>query len=398
MEVIPAIWLCLSMPQDRSAHFYSDLHVYSGQLVEIYANRANFCQVPNEWFIIVTDVENSTIAVQNGKQQEVNLAATGSIVACLNIAREAGVDIPFFFGGDGATLLVPKLIKESCLQALTYHQERCLTSFDFYLRVGYRTVKEMRERGCVLNISKFQRNSYHVMPLIQGDALQRAESEIKSNEAQDLGITQLETQLLNLEGMECKWDKISPPQEQNEVLALIINATDVSLQHDIYTAILKEMDRIYGEDHQRNPVTMEHLKMVNSLSQLKNEIKVKYATSGLRKIISTAARSIFGSFYVKYTEKGRNYLNELIQLTEVLLLDGSINTVIAGTVEKRKEFFKMLDNMERNDQIQYGYYSSKSSILSCYVTAIDDYHIHFLDGDNGGYTRASKVLKKKLSA
>ncbi|SCY09825.1 Protein of unknown function [Nonlabens sp. Hel1_33_55] len=382
----------------QSTKFYSDLHVYDGPLVDIYANSYNFCEVPDDWTIVVTDVEQSTIAVQNGKQQEVNLAATGSIVACLNIARDAGIDIPFFFGGDGATLLLPEQLKSHCLQALTYHQERCLTSFDFYLRVGFRSVKEMRQRGCALNISKFKRNSYHVMPLIQGDALQRAESEIKSSEAQELDITELETKLLNLEGMECKWDKISPPDDGNEVLALIINATDVNQQHDVYTAILKEMDRIYGDDTQRNPVTMERLKMVNSLSQLKNEVKIKYASSDLRKVISTAARSVFGSLYVKFTEKGRNYLNELIQLTEVLLLDGSINTVIAGTVEKRKELFKMLDNLERNDQIQYGFYSSSSSILSCYVTALDDYHIHFLDGDNGGYTRASKVLKRKISA
>lgn len=384
--------------EDRSAFFYSDLHVFDGQLVHIYADPSKFCQVPDDWFIVVTDVENSTIAVQQGKQQEINLAATGSIVACINISRQAGIEIPFFFGGDGATILMPRLILEDCLQALSYHQERCVTSFDFFLRVGFRTVSEMRQRGCALNISKFKRNSYHVMPLIQGDALQRAESEIKSTEPQDLGLIELKTQLLNLDGMECKWDKISPPLEESEVLSLIINTTDVDYQHDIYTAILKEIDHIYGEDKDRNPVTMERLKMVNSLSQLKNEVKVKYATSDLRRMISSIFRTILGKLYVKYTQKGRDYLNQLIQLTEVLLLDGSINTVIAGTREQRKELFKMLDNLEKNGQIRFGFYSSNSSVLSCYVTAIDDYHIHFLDGDNGGYTRASKVLKKKIAS
>jgi len=381
---------------DQSVNFYSDLHVHTGELVDIYSNNHYFCDVPEDWYIVVTDVESSTIAVQNGKQQEVNLAATGSIVACLNIAREAGIDVPFFFGGDGATLLIPDLILEKYLQALTYHQERCYTSFDFFLRVGYRTVKEMKQRGCVLKISKFKRNSYHIMPLIQGNALQRAESEIKSNEPQDLGLKHLQNQYLNLEGMECKWDKISPPEEENEILSLIITAQDVEQQHDVYSAILKEIDDIYGDDNKRNPVTMKRLRMANSLSQLKNEVQVKYASSDLRRMLSAAARTLFGKVYVKYSEKGRNYLNELIQLTEVLLLDGSINTVIAGTKEQRLELFKMLDNMERNAQINYGFYSSSSSILSCYVTALDDYHIHFLDGDNGGYTQASKVLKKKL--
>jgi hypothetical protein len=385
------------MSENRSAYFYSDLHTYMGSLENVYRDPTCFCKVAEDWNIVVTDVENSTTAVQEGKQQEVNLAATGSIVACLNIAREAGVEIPFFFGGDGATLLIPDLILKDCLNALTLHQERCYTSFGFFLRVGYRTVKEMKVKGCALNISKFKRNSFHIMPLIQGDALQRAEREIKDNEPQDLELDQLQTQLLNLEGMECKWDKIAPPEEQNEVLALIINSVEVSQQHSVYAAILQEIEEIYGTDSKRNPVSLKRLKMVNSLSQLKNEVKIKYATSSLRNMIGSAARTLFGKFYIRFTEKGRNYLNELVQLTEVLLLDGSINTVVTGSLEQRRELFKMLDHMERNDQIRYGFYTSQNSILSCYVTALDDYHIHFLDGDNGGYTQASKVLKKKLS-
>ncbi len=381
---------------DRAAYFYTDLHTYKGRLEEIYGDPLHFCQVPRHWNIVVTDVEKSTIAVRDGKQQEVNLAATGSIVACLNIARAAGIEIPFFFGGDGATLLVPDAILNECLHSLKLHQERCLTSFDFFLRVGYRRASEMIEKGCVLNISKFQRNSYHVMPLIQGDALQRAEAEIKSNEPQELGLELLENQRLNLEGMECKWDKIAPPDKQFEILSLIIHSSEIPQQHYIYAAILKEIDTIYGEDSKRNPVTLERLKMVNSLSQLKNEVSMKYATSGLRQILGSAARTVFGRFYIQFTEKGRNYLNELVQLTEVLLMDGSINTVITGNVEQRQELFTFLDHMERNQQITYGFYASDKSVLSCYVTAIDDYHIHFLDGDNGGYTQASKVFKAKL--
>ncbi|WP_194852352.1 DUF3095 family protein [Nonlabens antarcticus] len=385
------------MTSDRSTHFYSDLHTYTGSLQKIYKDPNHFCAVPENWNIVVTDVENSTIAVRDGKQQEVNLAATGSIVACLNISRKAGVEIPFFFGGDGATLLIPDLILKDCLHALKLHQERCYTSFGFFLRVGYRMVSSMIEKGCQLHISKFKRNAFHVMPLIQGDALQRAEKEIKAEEPQDLGLTELKTQLLNLEGMECKWDKIEPPQERNEIISLIINCTDISQQHTIYAAILNEMDNIYGEDEIRNPVSLKRLKMVNSLSQLKNEVKVKYAKSGLRQLLSAAARTLFGKFYIHLTEKGRNYLNELIQLTEVLLLDGSINTVITGNKNQRHQLFEMLDHMERNLQINYGFYASEKSVLSCYVTALDDYHIHFLDGENGGYTQASKVLKKKLA-
>ncbi len=379
-----------------TAHFYSQLKIHQGALENVYAQPTNFYAVPDDWNIVVTDVENSTTAVKQGKQQEVNLAATGSIVACLNISREAGYEIPFFFGGDGATLLMPNEILKDCLQALTFHQERCYSTFDFYLRVGYRTVEQMRNKGAILTIAKCKRNAYHVMPMIQGDALQRAESEIKADGPQDLELTTLKANLLNLNGMECKWDRVSPPNAKNEVLSLIIRACHVDQQNELYSIILKEISTIYGADADRNPVTLERLRMVNKVSQFKNEVQLKYATSDLRRLLSSMGRSFLGRFYVKHTQKGRDYLNELIQLTETLLLDGSINTVITGSTKKRQKLFKILDHMERNDQIVYGFYSSSSSILSCYVTAIDDYHIHFLDGDKGGYTQASKVIKNKL--
>ncbi len=380
-----------------STHFYSKLKVHAGALEKVYADANHFSEIPDDWNIVVTDVENSTLAVHQGKQQEINLAATGSIVACLNISRDAGIEIPFFFGGDGATLLMPNEILKDCLQALTFHQERCYSTFDFYLRVGYRTVKQMKEQGGSLYITKYQRNNFHIMPLIQGDALQRAENEIKSTGPQDLKLSALKANLLNLNGMECKWDRIPPLDLKNEVLSLIIRACDVNHQHELYSIILKEISSIYGGDAVRNPVSMKRLRMASRLNQFKNEVGLKYATSRFRRLVSSIARSLMGRFYIKFTQKGRDYLKELIQLTETLLIDGSINTVITGSIEKRKRLFELLDHLERNNQIVYGYFSSKTSILSCYVTAIDDYHIHFLDGDQGGYTQASKVIKEKLS-
>ncbi|WP_041567137.1 DUF3095 family protein [Nonlabens dokdonensis] len=380
----------------QSTHhtFYQDLHLHYGKLHELVADEQVFSKVPDSWNIIVTDVENSTKAISEGKQQVVNLAATGSIVACLNISREAGIEIPFFFGGDGATIIVPDEILEECLFALQLHQERCSISFEFYLRVGHRKVGAMIENGGSLKILKYKRNDLHIMPIILGDALQMAEDAIKSNKqeitAKDLPYN------LNLEGMECKWDKIKPPRNENEILTLIIQATTVAHQSKVYSKVLKKIDEIYGEDVIRHPITAKRLKMVHKLSRLKDEVKMKFDQITTTKLAASWWRTVMGSWFTKYTSSGRNYLNDLIQLTETLLLDGAINTVISGKQSQREQLLDYLDRLEDNGSIVYGFYCSTSSILSCFVTAIDDYHIHFLDGDNGGYTQASKVLKPKL--
>jgi hypothetical protein len=378
----------------KDSSFYSQLHLHHGALHELLLDETAFTEVPQEWNIIVTDIKDSTQAVQDGKQQLVNLAATGSIVACLNISRAKGIDIPFFFGGDGATLLVPNEILPDCLFALQLHQERCSLSFDFFLRVGHRNVNQLKEEGAQLRIAKYKRNDLHMMPIILGDALQLAEVSIKERESQE-AIEQMAYNL-NLQGMECKWDKIKPPQKGNEVLSLIISAASVASQSELYSEVLKKIDLIYGEDIIRHPVSAGKLKMVHHLSRFKNEVQMKYKEVTTGKVAASWWRSVAGSIFTKYTRPGKNYLDDLIQLTETLLLDGSINTVITGEAAQRDELLAYLDQLEKEKKLKYGYYTSSSSVLSCFVTAIDDYHIHFLDGDNGGYTQASKVLKAKM--
>lgn len=374
--------------------FYSSLHLHYGSIHELINDEEAFTDVPNSWNIIVTDVEKSTQAVQAGKQQLVNLAATGSIVACLNISRAKGVEIPFFFGGDGATLIVPNEILNECLFALNLHQERCSISFDFFLRVGYRKVGEMVDKGASLKILKYKRNDLHLMPVILGNALQMAENEIKASPP----VTAIEQFNFNLDlnGMECKWDKISPPDNKNEIISLIIKAINVEDQSSLYSQILEKIELIYGDDTIRHPIVAKRLKMVNSLSRIKAEVKMKFKNITPSKLVSSWWRGVMGGWFTKNTKKGKNYINDLIQLTETLLLDGSINTVITGNVGQREQLLEYLDGLENEHLINYGYYSSSSSVLSCFVTAIDDYHIHFLDGENGGYTQASKVLKAKM--
>ena len=61
-----------------------------------------FYNIPDTWHVIIIDIKNSTSAVQNYLHKTVNLIATGSIVAVLNVAHKSNILVPFFFGGDGA--------------------------------------------------------------------------------------------------------------------------------------------------------------------------------------------------------------------------------------------------------------------------------------------------------
>lgn len=83
-------------------------------------------------------------------------------------------------------------------------------------------------------------------------------------------------------------------------------------------------------------------------------------------------------------------------MSDTLVIDGRINTVISGTKKQRELLEVALNDLERNGYIRYGLYVSKESVMSCYVRSMDEKHVHFVDGSEGGYTKAAGMLKKKL--
>ena len=87
--------------------FYSRLPVNEIPLGDLLMEEHLFFKIPANWHVVITDVKNSTAAIRKGLHETINLVATGSIVAVLNIAYKSKLTVPFFFGGDGASFIIP---------------------------------------------------------------------------------------------------------------------------------------------------------------------------------------------------------------------------------------------------------------------------------------------------
>ena len=56
-----------------------------------------------------------------------------------------------------------------------------------------------------------------------------------------------------------------------------------------------------------------------------------------------------------------------------------------------------MELLSKENKIKYGIHESENALMTCFVTKISDGgHIHFIDGDNGGYALAAKQMKKKF--
>lgn len=376
--------------------FYSRLPVNEIPLSDLLTEEHLFYNIPPSWHVIITDVKKSTQAVANGLHETVNLVATGSIVAVLNIAYKNDITVPFFFGGDGATFIIPPAILEESKKALVLHQENTEKSFGLFLRVGHVAVEDIYAAGHQLKVTKLKASRLFTIPVLLGDGLAYAEKIIKAEDYM-LAVPEAENNELDMTGMECRWDKIKPPQSYDEVVSLLVLARNRENQAIIFRKVVEKLDTIYGHPGKRKPITESQLKLKGTAQKISREMKTKFGKSRPLYLIAKLFTTAIGTFYFR-TKKGKTYLQQLVELSDTLVIDGRINTVISGTSGQREELQAALDELEASGDIWYGLFTSKESVLSCYVRNMNEKHIHFVDGADGGYTRAATMLKKKLAA
>ncbi|QIL41573.1 DUF3095 domain-containing protein [Pedobacter sp. HDW13] len=379
---------------DNTNHFYANLPVNKIALAQLLLHNDLFKPVPGDWQVIITDIKNSTAAVKAGQHENVNLIATGSIVAVLNIAFKANILVPFFFGGDGATFIVPPGMVSEVMKSLLKYRENTLKAFNIDLRAGVMAVDEIYKAGHQFQISRYSSSETFSIPIVLGDGLAHAEQLIKG-ENYLLSTRDTLANEIDLSGMQCRWDKIEPPENSEEVVTLIVVAQQCEQQALVFSKVIQHIDQIYGAPEKRQPISVPKLIFKTSFNSLSKEVKHRFGKIRLFEFIKSWIINMYGYIYLR-TSSGKKYLKQLVEMSDTLVIDGRINTVITGTAKQRLTLQTELDKLEQNNAILYGLYVSGESIMSCYVRDLEDDHIHFVDGAEGGYTNAAGVLKQKI--
>lgn len=383
------------MPPSGNDLFYSRLPINAIALSELLMEEHLFYKVPDNWHVLITDVKNSTRAAMEGRHQTVNLVATGSIVAALNVAFKNNVLIPFFFGGDGATFIIPPTLLDATLAALHQHRENTLANFELDLRVGHVPVAAVYREGHALRICKLKTSERFNIPVLLGDGLSYAERVIKGGES-DYPALPAPAEELDMSGMHCRWDKIKPPANGHEVISLLVTATSTGTQSQAFRKVMESIEAIYGPQEIRKPISVNRLRMLSSFKKINAEMKARLGGFNPWYLVKTWFTTNMGKIYFR-TKKGKEYLYRLVDMSDTLVIDGKINTVITGNAAQREQLNAVLDQLEHAGEILFGLHISSESVMSCYVRNLEDEHVHFIDGADGGYTKAAGVLKKKMA-
>lgn len=387
-----------------SLNFYRDLPV-----LEAFAEATEarmHVDLPADWWIVIADVAGSTQAIEHGAYKKVNTVGVACIAAVANVDR--AVDLPFVFGGDGATFAIPERLRERAIIALRGAQRLAREGFGLNLRVGLLRVSDLLEQGYWVRLARVRLSPYVTQPVLSGRGWEEAERRVKQADAGDVLRVQESDGPgeANFEGFECRWQGV--PSFNGHKLSLLVMATgaDADANHATYQRVLQRIASLYGEVAQYHPLRAERLQLTFQPRQLLHEWHVRsgrlawWRRGGyfLRMLLQNLAGVVLfaGSMDTEAVQWSR-YRQDLVENSDFRKFDCMLRMLIDGNEAQAEQLQLFLDDEYHRGRLAYGLHKSREALVTCIVQSYNGRHLHFVDGSDGGYALAARDLKRRLS-
>lgn len=385
----------------ESKSFYEKLVPFS--LFSEVANPEHYRELPSDWWVVVTDIAGSTKAIEENRYKDVNLLGASSIVAVLN--RLKGKEVPFVFGGDGATILVHADDMETIRPSLIRAQRLARDVFAMELRTGAVPVSVINGLGASVEVAKFAISEKSTIAAIRGGGLQVAEKLVKdpSTDGQKFRIAgDLSASEADFEGLSCRWNPIKA--KKGEMMSLLILAKESKTSSTVYRETLRYLESVLDSKDSR-PVAPEKMDRGLNYRSLLTEMRIQafgfsfFTQLGKLKSILVEALVMRILVWTGAAIKGwftaDRYLQDLSANTDFQKFDDMIRMVRDCSREQKNLVLNYLEEQRANGRLYYGAHFSNEALMTCLVFQLDN-HIHFVDGGGGGYALAAKQLKAQI--
>ncbi|HEY8102434.1 MAG TPA: DUF3095 domain-containing protein [Burkholderiaceae bacterium] len=388
----------------NTLNFYRDLPAISS-FSEVTEYRLH-ADMPNDWWVVIADVAGSTKAIEAGAYKDVNTVGVACIAAVINVDRN--IDLPFIFGGDGATFAVPDQLREQVVLALRAAQQLSRESFGLTLRVGLVRVDELTAQGYWVRIGKVRLSPHVTQPVLSGRGWEEAEKRVKTPGA--VGVLRVEENegpiVGSFEGFECRWKGV--PHFNGHKLSLLITATssDADVNFKTYQRVFDQIMLIYGDVARYHPLRADRMRLTFNPRKLSHEWRVRAAHLASVQRCFYFKRMLFFNltglilFALKRdtkTVRWTRYRSELVENSDFRKFDGTLRMVIDGSDAQAEQLQRYLEAEYRKGLLVYGMHKSREALLTCIVQSYNGNHQHFVDGSDGGYALAARELKRRLS-
>lgn len=371
------------------------------------ANPAAYAPVPRDWYIVITDVRGSTKAIEAGRYKEVNVLGAASIVTVLNACDDR--NLPFAFGGDGATLLVTANELDRTTSALIGLAATAQRVFDMDLRVGVVPLSDIHAEGHEVGVAKFALSEVVSLAMFTGSGMGYAEELVKSpaTEAQYTLKPTASAAHPDVTGLECRWQPIS--SRNGHMVSIIVLACDdtAEARADTYSNVLDAFERIAPNLRDVRPVRESGMQLAVKPSAYEAEARMRTGkTSGLAYGAHKAwaqVESKVGQFLMSRGSSfggfdGAAYPDVLIAHTDFRKFDDTLRMVVDLSDPQQEELIGVLEGYRQQGALFYGVHEASAAMMTCLAWDRDQDHLHFIDGADGGYALAAKQLKAQIRA
>jgi hypothetical protein len=359
------------------------------------ADAARYAPLPDDWWIGVTDVVGSTAAIAAGRYKAVNLAGASAISAVMNALR--GASFPFVFGGDGATMAVWPGARDQVADALSRTVRWCHEDLNLELRAALVPVREILAAGHAVDVARFQAAPQASYAMFAGGGVAWATAAMKDDRYAVAPAPPGARP--DLAGLSCRWTPM--PARRGAIVSLLVQPRADAGRDRVAQLLRAVVAEVASLDGEGTPVPADGPGFRWPPEGLELEARagrkpgVPLWRERVKLVMATFVAWILDvtGWKVGGFDPG-NYRRTTARNADFRKFDDGLRLTIDCDDATRGRIEALLRGAAAEGLVDWGLHAQSAALMTCIVPSfMRDDHLHFVDGADGGYTRAALAIK-----
>lgn len=354
----------------------------------------HYRDVPEDWFVGVADIVDSTSEIAAGRYKAVNMVAASVISAMVNGLKPRA--FPYMFSGDGAGFAIWPGARELAERTLVSVQTWARREFGIELRVGLVPVEAIRAAGRRLQVARYQASEGVDYAMFSGGGLSWAEAQLKEGAfpiARAAGDA-----APDLTGLSCRWANM---RARNGKILSVVILPQPGVSEAAFGEVARDVLRIgEGLELSGHPVPPQGPGVRYPPPGMDVDARVSRGNRPLwlRKLELLGQNLLIALLFSLKVRLGafdaQAYRAEVASNADFRKFDDGLKMTLDSDDATRARLEQVLSEAEANGLIRYGLAEQDEAMMTCFVPSpMENTHVHFVDGAGGGYTQAAAQIK-----
>jgi hypothetical protein len=356
-------------------------------------DQSAYSAVPDDWWVGVTDVVQSTAAIAEGRYKAVNLAGAAAISAVLNALNQAS--FPFAFCGDGAQFAIPGDTVPVAHAAMQRTAAWVRDELGLELRVALVAVRDIRAAGFDVSVARYSTSAAVDYAMFTGGGMNWVEKELKAGR---LGLEPVvDDGQPDLTGLSCQWGAV---RSRNGEILSIIARPEGAVPSAAYVETIKRLLAALNKEDRISPVPAQGPDLSWPKGSVDLMSRLKRGTASLiaqrvRVFVQTVLLWLLFRFRLRVGGFDPAHYRRMVSAnTDFQKYGDGLYLTVDCSAAVAQEIEALLTSAAANGALTYGLHRQQEALLTCIVPSVaTDSHLHLLDGAGGGYAAAAAQFR-----